>query len=75
MSTELLEAAGEFVNAWACIEKYGVAGWIAMRGDGFTPDELLEEALAVFNGELQRLEFEEDVRRAMDDAKERDRKG
>lgn len=62
----LADEVGLFVRAWGTIEKYGVRGWIALQPPGFEPHELLGEALAVFNGELSRLEQDQDVRDAIE---------
>ena len=72
MPGTLAESVGEFVAAWAGVERHGVQGWIVVCGGGELADEF-GDALAVFCGELNRLEFEDDVARALAEAEERKR--
>jgi hypothetical protein len=65
MPAALEAAAGELVAAFLAIEQYGVEGWMRLHPDvaehGADPE--LMEHLAVFRGELARLEHEEECRR------------
>lgn len=55
----------EFLRAWAMIERYGLGDWMLAAGVGELPDQFMD-ALAILNGELDRLEHEERKARAVD---------
>ncbi len=60
---EELELTRGFVEAWGGIQEHGVQGFMLLTGvEAFHP--VFVEALAVFGGELSRLEHEADVERA-----------
>lgn len=51
-----VEACSEFLAAKRDIEIHGIQGWMALYG--VEPHPALPEALAVFDGELERLRHE-----------------
>ena len=72
LPAELAAAVGEFLEAWSGIERLGIDGWSRLCG-GREPSEELGAALGVFAGELSRLELEDEVSRAIEDARARGR--
>ncbi|MEQ1787908.1 MAG: hypothetical protein ABL966_12705 [Acidimicrobiales bacterium] len=63
LPAEVLESVGDVLHAWGLAEKYGIDGAERMlRIEEWDADCLV--ALEVLNGELGRLEHEDDVKEA-----------
>lgn len=75
MPAELVETVGGLVNAWSWIEHDGMDGFVEMdrriTGRRRRLDEEFPRWLVSLRGELNRLEFEDDVAEALKDAKAR----
>ncbi len=69
MDPALWVCVGEFVCAYAAIKRLGMDGWLAATG--IAPDPDLLDRVVWFDAELDRLEFEDDVQDAMEEARNR----
>ena len=72
LTGELYEAAGEFVRAWSQVEAFGAEGFIrVLRLREESPDAAFFDAVGFFQGLLNGMEADDDVRDAIEAANAR----
>lgn len=76
LEPEVGKCVGEFLAAWAAVRRYGLEAFIRTMppgtdGSPAEVDPLFTESLMVMDAEMDRLEFEQDVAEALEEAKAR----